>query len=107
MSIDKECEFVQISTHEWFYLIGPQKKRHWGKEDWREQAQAFGPFHSSTHAADHLNRSQSGVRGYLLHYLPDGRQELNWEEEPLLQKLIQQSRAHPKLSCSPRRPGMR
>lgn len=63
MSTGYECEIVEVTPGEWFYVL-----QNWdcpvGAWDWREYATAYGPFKSEEEAIEHLDNNHANPGGY-------------------------------------------
>lgn len=62
MSSGLNCEFVEPSAGKWYYLLEQWSapKCAW---DWREYADAYGPFTSQENADEHLAANHSNPGG--------------------------------------------
>lgn len=81
MSTNCDCEFVQWSEGEWYYILEDYNapKNSW---DWREFATCYGPFKTEEEAHQHLRDNHANPGGYTLNTRPD-------KEDKCLQKLIE------------------
>lgn len=63
MSTGLNCEIIQASATEWFYVLedGGAPKDAW---DWREHACAYGPFPTMEAAIDHLDENHANPGGW-------------------------------------------
>ena len=63
MSTNSECEIVEKSPGEWFYILEDDlaPKNAW---DWREYATTTGPFPSEEAALDHLFNHHANPGGF-------------------------------------------
>jgi len=70
VSTNSECLFFQWAPEQWYYLLedthAPQNA--W---DWREHAQAYGPFESREVADRHLRDNHSNPGGCSIDDQPD------------------------------------
>jgi hypothetical protein len=65
MSSGLHCEFIEASPGEWFYLLELETAPR-GAPDWREYAEAFGPFASYGEAEDHLCAHHRNPGGHVI-----------------------------------------
>lgn len=75
MSTGCNCLFIEVAEKEWYYILEDTyaPKNSW---DWREHANAYGPFTSEGRARDHLfnnhaNPGGSMTESYTEGYTPD------------------------------------
>lgn len=75
MSTGLECAIIEVEPAVWWYLLedGFAPKMAW---DWREYANAYGPFGSEDEAYEHLRENHANPGGYVLNpfepgYKPD------------------------------------
>lgn len=63
MSTGLNCEIIQATATEWFYVLEDDDapKNAW---DWREYARAYGPFSTKDLATDHLDRHHANPGGW-------------------------------------------
>jgi hypothetical protein len=63
MSTGLSCEFLEPKPGEWFYILerGSAPKSAW---DWREFADAYGPFTSYPAAQKHLHQNHANPGGW-------------------------------------------
>jgi hypothetical protein len=63
MSTGLECSFIELANGEHYYLLerGDAPRNAW---DWREYADAFGPFASFDAAYQHLSDNHCNPGGY-------------------------------------------
>jgi hypothetical protein len=63
MSTGLECEFIEVKPGSWYYLLegwdAPKMA-----DDWREYANAYGPFQNVEEAQEHLRRNHANPGGY-------------------------------------------
>lgn len=97
MSTGYECEFVEVTPGEWFYVL-----QNWdcpvGAWDWREYATAYGPFKTEDEAEKHLSDNHANPGGWSTQEYEPG-QVLSEVE----QRLFAEARER-KLRSSARRP---
>lgn len=62
MSTGLECMFIEIKPGEWYYILETwdSPKGGW---DWREYAEAYGPFPTEEAAAKHLDENHANPGG--------------------------------------------
>lgn len=85
MSTGLECQFVKVaSTEQWFYLL-----ERWNAPrcawDWREFADAYGPFDSYGEACEHLRDNHANPGGHSIDERADP------QTDPVLARLIQEA----------------
>ncbi len=88
MSTGLNCDFIQVTENggkpnEHYYILerGDSPKGGW---DWREYAEAYGPFVSFDLAMEHLNKNHSNPGGF-----SSGKETLaSIVADPVLNKLI-------------------
>ena len=87
MSTNSECLIVQVRTDQWYYVLEHRNapKDAW---DWREYADAYGPFATEEQANEHLFRNHANPGGTITEMLPAGRTELDLSEDNTLRELI-------------------
>lgn len=75
MSTGLNCSFIEVKPGEWWYILeqGSAPKNAW---DWREYADAYGPFTSEDLAKTHLRNNHANpggwdVREYVEGFAPD------------------------------------
>lgn len=80
MSTGCECEFIQWSEGEWYYILEDYNapKNSW---NWHEFATCYGPFESEEIADNHLRDNHANPGGYMINTRPN-------REDRLIQKLI-------------------
>lgn len=63
MSTGLNCTIEEVKPGVWYYVLedGGAPKNAW---DWREYADAYGPFASDDQAIDHLHRNHANPGGY-------------------------------------------
>ena len=63
MSTNSECAFIEVEPNKWYYIL---EDYHAPKNsyDWREHAQAYGPFASMDVAEKHLHDNHANPGGY-------------------------------------------
>ncbi len=84
MSTNSNCELLEITPGQWFYVLedGGAPKNAW---DWREYAQAYGPFPTSEEAHKHLRDNHANPGGHYKVPYVDG---FTTDGDEVLQKLI-------------------
>lgn len=97
MSTGLECEIVEVTPGEWFYVL-----QNWdcpvGAWDWREYATAYGPFGSEDEAEQHLSDHHANPGGWsVVEYEPGAK--LSETEQTLFADARER-----KLQASARRP---
>lgn len=87
MSTNSECLFVQTKPNEWFYVLEQRSapKNAW---DWREYADAYGPFATEDEASEHLRNNHANPGGSCTEPLPEGVLERNMDDDNVLRDLI-------------------
>ena len=65
MSTGLECEFFEPKQGQWFYALQDYSCPV-GAWDWREHAQAYGPFDSEEKAQKHLRDNHANPGGHIL-----------------------------------------
>ena len=90
MSTNSECGIVEVRTNAWYYLL---EDRHAPQNawDWREHAQAYGPFNTADAAVEHLRRNHANPGGYWTSPLPPGKPALDLTDDAVLQRLISEA----------------
>jgi hypothetical protein len=75
MSTGCECQYIEVKPGEWFYILEDYHapRNAW---DWREYADAYGPFPTREKASEHLhanfgNPGGAWIRKYEEGYQPD------------------------------------
>lgn len=73
MSSELECAIIEAHPDEWYYLLqSPDSPAQcW---DWREFADAFGPFATSEEAREHLHAHHANPGGHSLATYVTGRE---------------------------------
>lgn len=71
MSTGCECSFTEVEPNKWWYVLenydAPKNSR-----DWRDHAQAYGPFETMDIAHEHLHRNHANPGGFShLSYNPE------------------------------------
>lgn len=82
MSTGQECTIVQVRTDAWYYLLSDPTVG--GVWDWREFAQAYGPFDTEERARMHVTGHHANPGGYSVDPLPPGLVELDLSQDPVL-----------------------
>jgi hypothetical protein len=92
MSTNSNCEFIQVKTDKWFYVLEDYNapKNAW---DWREYAVAYGPFGTEDKAHDHLDNNHANPGGWNVKSLPEGVSELDISKDEILTRLIAEARS--------------
>jgi hypothetical protein len=87
MSTNSNCFIVQTRPDEWFYVL---ERRNAPKNcgDWREYADAYGPFETEEQSNEHLRRYHANPGGSETQPLPEGVLELNLDDDKVLRELI-------------------
>jgi len=87
MSTNSNCLFVQIKPDQWYYVLEDRSapKNAW---DWREYAEAYGPFPTEEGAHEHLHDNHANPGGAEIQPLPEGVLELNMDADKVLRDLI-------------------
>jgi hypothetical protein len=80
MSTGLECEFVKWNEKEWYYILESWDSPK-GAWDWREYANAYGPFTSQEAADDDLRANHANPGGAYINEAPN-------KEDPVLKELI-------------------
>ena len=90
MSTGLNCDIVQKSTNEWFYILEDwdAPKQSW---DWREFATAYGPFPDLEQAKKHLRENQTNPGGHNISALPEGVTELDLTNKDVLRDLFEKA----------------
>jgi hypothetical protein len=103
MSTGLECSFVEVKPGEWWYLLesGFAPKNAW---DWREFADAYGPFKTEDEASEHLRKNHANPGGSSLCPYEDG-----YQPDDVMKKLMEEARDRDKLERAARayRPPLR
>jgi hypothetical protein len=83
MSTNSECAFIEVKPNEWWYVLedihAPQNS--W---DWREHAQATGPFKTNEEARKHLHRFHANPGSYYDEEYVEG-----YEPDAVMKKLME------------------
>lgn len=90
MSTGAECEFVQVRSDAWYYLLERmpfEGEQRWGH--WLEDADCYGPFATFDAAKQHLDDNHCNPGGFWTRQLPDGVAELNLSDDPVLKDRIE------------------
>lgn len=71
MSTGCNCEFIEVKPGVWFYILEHYNapKNAW---DWRENADAHGPFSSDDAAIKHLSDNHANPGGYCVNKYREG-----------------------------------
>lgn len=87
MSTNSECLFIETSPKVWWYVLEDYcaPKNSW---DWREHAQAYGPFKSEDEAAAHLFDNHANPGGSSTHPFEQG-----YKPDETMQKLMDDAKA--------------
>ena len=72
MSTGLECNFIEATPGQWYYILetGWGPKNAW---DWREYANAFGPFPTEDVAQNHLFRHHANPGGWFSQPYTEGQ----------------------------------
>jgi hypothetical protein len=83
MSTGLNCTFVEVEPAKWYYLLeqGSAPKQTW---DWREYADAYGPFETYEAASEHLRDNHANPGGHSTERYTAGR-----EPDEVLKGLIE------------------
>lgn len=63
MSTNSECEFIEVQPGIWYYVLEDMMAPK-NAFDWREFAQAYGPFYTFEQADQHLRRNHANPGGH-------------------------------------------
>jgi len=91
MSVNTECEFVEVESGKWYYLLEDHDAPG-NAFDWRENAKAYGPFKTCEAALDHLDEHFSNPGAFVESPLPVGMAKLDLASDPVLSQLIEGAR---------------
>jgi hypothetical protein len=86
MSTGCECQFIEVKPNEWWYLLEEYNapKNSW---DWREFAEAYGPFSSEDEAGEHLSKNHANPGGREIQVYQEG-----FQPDAILTKLMNDAR---------------
>lgn len=87
MSTNSECLFIQVKPDQWFYVLEDYNAPK-NAFDWRDYAQAYGPFQTEELADDHLRKNHSNPGGSTTQKLPEGVMEYDFKDDDVLARLI-------------------
>jgi hypothetical protein len=81
MSTNSECEFFETEPGKWFYALetkyGEEDREVW---DWREEANAYGPFESYDQADEHLRENHANPGGHSITTHTEFRMDDVWSK---------------------------
>lgn len=82
MSTGLECRFIEVEPGKWYYLLeqGSAPKCSW---DWREFADAYGPFDTQEEAHEHLRENHANPGGHSIEPHTEG-----YEPDEMMKRLI-------------------
>jgi len=85
VSTGLNCTFEEIEPDVWYYALetGMGPKSAW---DWREYADAFGPFPTEEIARDHLHRHHANPGGYCVNRFVDRKFPISETLKTLIEK---------------------
>jgi hypothetical protein len=88
MSSGLNCDFVQVTSEKWYYLLEDWNapKMAW---DWRDYATAYGPFLTMDLAHEHLHHNHSNPGGHGITELPEWQTSIDLEKDQTLKRLIE------------------
>ena len=92
MSTNSECLFVQKSTDAWFYILESPFKDG-GGWDWRNTADAYGPFATEDAAQEHLRDNHANPGGYNVQPLAEGMTEIDLSNDDVLKRLLDEAQS--------------
>jgi hypothetical protein len=86
MSTGLECQFIEVHPGEWWYLLesGSAPKMAW---DWREYAEAYGPFKDYEIAHEHLRVNHANPGGHSIQEYKAG-----YEPDAVMTKLMKEAK---------------
>jgi hypothetical protein len=87
MSVLRECVFLESTPGEWFYIL-ERTSAPKDAYDWRDYADAYGPFRTKTAARHHLHSHHSNPGGATnVPYTAGGR----FHNDPVVLELLKRA----------------
>lgn len=86
MSTNSECVFIEVAPGQWWYVLEDfnAPKNAW---DWREHAQAFGPFATEDTARDDLFSNHANPGGWSTYAFREG-----YKPDPVMARLMTEAK---------------
>ena len=80
MSTNNECEFIEVQPGVWYYILEDYgaPKNAW---DWRDDAEAYGPFDTFEAAYEHLGNNHANPGGFSRIHYTEGRKSDETEQK--------------------------